>query len=93
MNSATFDPARTILKKTNMKELPKEDGFYWWREVSNEQWRMVHVADLAWGLNNLMPAMLAAWDVEFCTFKGRSLKNWNSPVGEWVKAQRPGAVL
>jgi hypothetical protein len=70
--------------------LPERDGFYWWREKPQNEWRMIHIVDLAPG----GPPYLCAYDVEKMSFSGRTLSQWaqHEPFREWIAVHKPNAA-
>lgn len=81
------DTAGTLLSPPPCSALPHEAGFYWWRETSNHEWRMVHIVNLAPD----GPPYLCAYDVDKRAFGGRTLAQWNrhEPIGQWVAVHKP----
>lgn len=72
--------------------LPDEPGFYWWRKYPDQEWRMVHIVDFAAGYPG-EPQHLAAYDVEYRAWGGRTLRMWaiHDPVGQWLAIHKPNA--
>jgi hypothetical protein len=70
--------------------LPDEAGFYWWRKYPDQEWRMVHIVDFAAGYPG-EPPHLAAYDVEYSAWGGRTLRMWaiHDPIGEWLTIRKP----
>lgn len=68
--------------------LPARAGFYWWREVPADEWRLVRVKDFS-----ADPAQphLSAYDVEHCAWGGVSILLWEEHRlrGEWRAVPRP----
>jgi hypothetical protein len=72
-----------------VRQLPSEEGFYWWRENPERTWRMVQVVDFASGVED--KARLMTYDVQNYSWSGRSLKGWadHFPIGEWLHVPMP----
>lgn len=74
--------------------LPDAAGFYWWRKYSDQDWRMVHIVDFAAPYPG-EPPHLAAYDVEYQAWGGRTLRMWaiHDPIGQWIKLHKQNACL
>jgi len=74
--------------------LPDAAGFYWWRKCPDQEWRMVQIVDFAAGYPS-EPPKLAAYDVEYRAWGGRTLRMWeiHDPIGEWVECHKPNAEV
>jgi hypothetical protein len=75
--------------QTIQTTLPTEPGFYWWRQKDTDAWRMVQIINFG----DKEKPCLNAYDVEFCSFRGRNLKCWQEwaekgplpeHIGQWV---------
>jgi hypothetical protein len=77
---------------TPCSALPDEAGFYWWRKYPDQEWRMVHIVDFAAGYPG-EPPHLAAYDVEYRAWGGRTLRMWaiHDPIGEWLTIRKPNS--
>jgi hypothetical protein len=82
------------LALTPCSALPETAGFFWWRKCPDQEWRMVHIVDFAAGYPG-EPPHLAAYDIEFRAWGGRTLRMWaiHDPIGEWLPICKPNASM
>ena len=74
-----------------VRSLPVTTGFFWWRETSNDEWRVIHVIshELDGAVTN--PDYLSTYDVHHHRWSGRSMRCWREydPIGEWCEILPP----
>lgn len=90
--SKKLESETPVAAATHCSALPVEPGFYWWRKYPDQEWRMVHIVDFAAGCPG-EPPHLAAYDIEFRAWGGRTLRMWaiHDPIGEWLPISKPNA--
>jgi hypothetical protein len=78
------------IQASRSSALPDMAGFYWWRKYPNQEWRMVRIVDFAEGYPS-EPPHLAAYDVEYQSWGGRTLRMWaiHDPIGQWMPCRKP----
>jgi hypothetical protein len=78
-----------------VRNLPETPGFFWWRENSNDEWRVIHVIshELDGAVTN--PEYLSTYDVHHHRWSGRSMGCWreHDPIGEWCEILPPNAKV
>jgi len=74
-----------------LNTLPKEEGFFWWRENEKRDWRMVQI--VAFASCNEDTRRLMTYDVHQHSWGGRSMKMWADyyPAGQWIPIYPPDA--
>jgi hypothetical protein len=92
MNTEPTQTLAAVAPATSCSDLPDEAGFYWWRKYPDQEWRMVHIVDFAARYPG-EPPHLAAYDVEYRAWGGRTLRMWaiHDPIGEWLTIRKPNA--
>ena len=71
-------------------DLPTKAGFYGWRRVKTDEWRMVQIVDWSNGKYD-GTTYLSAYDVELHDFGGRTMRAWSrfEDIGEWIAIPKP----
>jgi hypothetical protein len=84
------DPSTACSALAMHPDLPTNAGFFWWRRVATDEWRMIQIVDWNNG-GHTGTCYLSAYDVEHHDFSGRTMRAWSrfEDIGEWIPIRKP----